>query len=836
MPCHVLLSILIALALATGCKPAPIAETPGFSRTPGYFQTPFQSESQFIVEAIVTDLAEQIYFAANHRLPERKSFIVIATEKPGSPPDAPVYELEINLDQHHAGLKLDLNVNGPIWLPAIYHDLAAALAQSVGLSSGSANPAADALLVSSLLDGAPETIEMENQTLSKDLEKDFANPELHEQAALLLGAFLLREHSGYFFEIRSPLSRMTAHLAMAGCLRGAGSFGRNGRLAQAMLLTLVCDEALALEQLKFIDSDNSDMAAMVRSLRALNTGDFRPLSDAAGRSRVESAAWFAEMADYADISSAWGKLDSQQKQTIDFVRIANNFGYSVGTGHELLQASLPLELQEIQSVYELSRHEKFSSTALVKALNAPPERCFSAGPGGKIHVRVIGWGQWASFLQRHLCHAVQQNFYFMNSMWGVPDEAKKFAGQCDQQFDGLRLYPFVRRFNCTDIDAYHKSVDDGFKVTVATPHLVPADCWNYICYDVSFAPPYRPNPNPHVNEWHNHNPPPGTVYNLGPRWNHPSLVQRPDALSRFEQLHQLAPYHVRIVDYIIKNKYNDTPTREQATGYFEALLPYSVHALQAVAGTVVDQPEEYEKLMLQAAELNPAFYYDLSDYAWRHNQTDKSEQYIDKACDTDLDAVRVANHAESRVRYYLNKGQTEKARAIADFAGEVYSYVGLNAKAVFLEATSNYDGAFVWFAKIEERYNDASPLVNFCLRYKAIGGDTRFDRELQKRLKVLFPKGLEKVSMSDFHGPPNDGVSILGENDLLRSAGLKRGDVIVALNGVRAHSFLQYNYLRDAKDTPDLDLIVWQGDAYRHIRSSPPNRRFGVQFGDHKPR
>jgi len=52
-------------------------------------------------------------------------------------------------------------------------------------------------------------------------------------------------------------------------------------------------------------------------------------------------------------------------------------------------------------------------------------------------------------------------------------------------------------------------VDDGFKVTVAAPHLVPAECWNYLCYKVNFAPPYNPNPNPHVNEWHNHNPPPG---------------------------------------------------------------------------------------------------------------------------------------------------------------------------------------------------------------------------------------------------------------------------------------------------------------------------------------
>ena len=86
----------------------------------------------------------------------------------------------------------------------------------------------------------------------------------------------------------------------------------------------------------------------------------------------------------------------------------------------------------------------------------------------------------------------------MNHMWCVPDEAKEFAAKCEREFGGLWLYPFVRRFNCTDIKTYHKSVDDGFKLTVATPQLVPAECWNYLCYRVSFAPWYKPNPNPHV--------------------------------------------------------------------------------------------------------------------------------------------------------------------------------------------------------------------------------------------------------------------------------------------------------------------------------------------------
>ena len=409
---------------------------------------------------------------------------------------------------------------------------------------------------------------------------------------------------------------------------------------------------------------------------------------------------------------------------------------------------------------------------------------------------------------------------------------REFATKCDQTFNGLRLYPFVRRYNSTDMESYHKGVDDGFKLTVATPQFVPADCWNWLCYPASFAPLYSPNPNPHVNEWHNHNPPPGTVYDLNPRLNHPSLVGRPDAVAFFEKLHGLAPYDSRVANFILQRKYDSRPTYDQAMELYSNLLPYSVTALTTVANTVYDQPGEYEKIMLQAAQLNPASYYSLGNYYLNRHDEDKAAQYYDQACAADPDSVRVSNMAVWRVRYFLKKGQTDKARQIAADGAEVYSSEGLQAEAIFFEMTSNYDEAFNWFAKVEERYNESAPLIDFCLRYKIKTGDNRFDSEVQKRISKIFPNGMEKVSLKDFSSPPTDGTMIRQNNGLLAAAGLKSGDVIVAVYGVRVHNFAQYSYGRGLKDTPELDLIVWQGDGYHELKPAPPNHLFGADFGD----
>jgi len=820
-----LISILLLAGLTAGCKRSaePVISSE-------YFKTSFQEESQFIVEAIVSDLAEQMFYAKHQRLPDQKKFLVTATEKPGSPKDAPVYELQIYLDAKQPALKSEVDINGPVWSPEVYQGVAQNLAGAIGLSAGTAGNTEDTALLSKLTDGMAETIGKENEKLSGELEDDFANPALHEQAAVLLGAFILREHSGHFFEIRSPLSRITAHLAMARFLGDDHAPGVNGQMAEAMLLTLAGDEAAALQQINAMNTNDAAVASFARALRVRNTGDYR-LLEGGGLSRVESIAWFQALSDFTADASAWPRLSDEQKQTIDFVRIAYEEGCSVEMGHQLLAVALPLELQEINAVYELSEHQKLKRDGLVNALNELPEHCFTKS-GGAVHVRVIGWGQWAAFLQRQLCHATQQDFNMLQYKWGSPDDAKEFATKCDRAFGGLRLYPFVRRFDCTDEESYHKAVDDGFKVTVATPQFVPADCWNWLCYRVSFAPWYKPNPNPHVNEWHNHNPPPGTVYDLNPRLNHPSLTERSDAVVFFEKLHELAPYDCRIANFILEKKYNSHPTYDQAMNLYSNMLPYSTTALMTVANTAYDQPGQYEKLMLQAAQLNPASYYNLGNYYANCHEEDKAAQYYDKASDTDPDSVRVSNMACWRVRYYLKKGQTDKARQIAADGAEVYSSGGLQAEAIFFELTSNYDEAFNWFAKNEERYDESTPLIDFCMRYKIKTGDNRFDSEVQKRISKIFPKGIEKVSLKNFSSPPTDGTLIRQNNELLAAAGLKSGDVIVAVYGVRVHNFAQYSYGRGLKDTPELDLIVWQGDGYHEFTPAPPNHLFGADFGD----
>ncbi len=819
---------LLLAGEVTGCHHAdkpPIAEN--------YFKTHFQDESQYIVESIATDVAEQVYFAKFHHLPPAKEFSVAASETAASVFRTPVYELTLDLDKQHQGLKTVLKIGGPIWSPEIYDDLTRLLASRLDLPAIGNNDSKDTALMAQLTDGSAVTIEQRNQALSAALENDFANPTLHEQAALLLGAFTLREHSGNFFDTRQSLCRVTAHLALARYLGGT-DYDLNGTVATAMLLTAMNNQAAALDLMNGLTTTNSAAREWIRALQARNTGDYRPLqklSETDTLTPVESFELYRALVNGVNPDLAWGKLADSQKKIPDFLRIAHEVNESVGVENELYPLTFPVETSELTAVCQLAAPSDANRTNLTDILNIPPERCFSAGDDRQMHVRIIGWGQWAAFLQRHLCQAVWRDYYYLSGVIGSPDEARTFSTQCDEAYRGLRLDPFRRRFMAADMDACHLAMDDGIKVTVEMPQWVPSYCWNYATAGYGRNDGYQAVPNPHLNEWHKHNPPPGTAYNLPARLGQPSMTGRSDTMQLLDEVHTIAPYDWALLDYIINRKYNRAPDHAQVADLLGALPLYSVKAMKIEAASVRDQTQQYERLMLRAADLDPSANLVLAIYYQTNHLDEKAVDYYEKSIQLDPNSVAVANQLNWLMHYYLRKNREEDARRVADFAGEVYSYSGLFTKADFFESTGHYKDAFEWYSKIKERYNDSRPVINFGYRHKDQTGDGTY---LASQADQYFPKGMEPVSLESFKAPPADGVVLNGNSELLQQAGMKGGDVVVAISGIRVHNKDQYSFERDLLTTPELDLIVWQGKGYHEIKASPPKHLFGVEIGNYQ--
>jgi tetratricopeptide (TPR) repeat protein len=829
---------VIVLSLFAGCKPSEKApgspETSSSQNTetpqpagPGYFKTSFQTESEFVVENIVTDIAEMLYFAGHHDLPARKA-IVVTSREAGGDPDAPIFDVTVQLGDSPA-IQTKLTISGPIWSEAVYADLTSTLAESLKLPSPSTAPEEDVSMLDHLTDGLPETIAQEDLELSTNLENDFTNPALHEQAAALLGAFALRENSGAFYDIRLPLCRMTAHLALARFLSGDHPPGIVGQVADCMLSSEMNNQAAALEQLDHLATAQKPVAVWARTLRARNTLDFRPLDAATNTPGVEQIAWFAAYSAANNRSVAWAKIGEAVGDRPDFCRLGASLGYDVGMGNVMLQIWLPLEIRETSAVYKVMQGRELPEKDFVAALNSDPDRCFVRESKSVSHVRVIGWGLWALQLQHHLCQAVTTDFRSLRNYLGLPKESSEFALDSEKQFGHLRFYDFVRRLDCTNAAAYRESTDAGWAFTVKYPQLTPIAWMNYLCGRVSFAPLYRPIPNPHCNEWTSHNPLPGTAYDVDARLNFPSFTGDGRDLTKVMKVHELAPYDLGICKYIGRS-YTTNWTYEAANSTFGRLLPYSALAASCIADSQAGDPAQYEKLMELAVKWDPSFYQNLAEYEWNHGQTNEAMKTYERQEQFDPDAVALSNLAERRVRYYLATGQKQKAKETADFAGDVYSARGLAAKALYFEETGDLAEAFDWYGKIEERYQMADDLLYFCCRHTTSTGDAELDKRMSDRLQTWYRQG-EKVSLSQLSQPPADGVAVSNAGPILEELAIKNGDIIVAVRGIRVHNLTQYFIARDLNPAPELKIIYWQGSGYREATVTlNAEHRLGADF------
>jgi len=741
------LTILVVLFIS-GCNRQPGSEAGDAEapRSDGYFRTHFQDESQFIVETIITDLAEMASFQREKQI--SRGLSVAVSERGDSEFRKPAYDIHFQI----GGLELKpavIKINRPIWSPSLYGPMAAILlGQATPLSKLDPD---DRSVLTALTDLRPAKLEAENLRISQLLEESFSDPTLHEMAAVILGAFGLRDFSGDFHDVRLTMCRMTAHLAMARTLSG-NTVGLNGQMAEVMLATLMNNQTVALDNLKALAKD-AGLQPWVRALRARNTMDYRELKSVENPTLLEMTSCYWASSKCLGSSSGWDEFPAQAVRTFaDFSRIAWGAGYSVGLGHELRESNWKLEKAEIATVYS---HEvggmMASDRAIVDFLNRTPERCFL--DGGK-QVRIVGPGLWADFLQRHLCHSLQHEHEMLQHKWGIPEEAKDFRDMISKRWGSLRLYPFVQKMSCITKNDYHEAVIAGQAVTVATPQLVPAPIWNQLCNPLKNMERFWPSSHPHVNEWFKHNPLPGTAYNPAPRFYHPSLVDQPNLVEVLEGLNQQAPYDLVIADELIKRKFNGRQTYEQAEAIYHLTLMYNPHGSWQLAKLSRRDARRYEAVMLQYAALRPAGFFTLGRYFAERNDETNALMYYEKALAVDQDAVTMSNSVDWLVQYYFHNGAKSKAERIADRAAEVYSYEGLCTKARLMEVEMRHDEALKYFLMNEERYNAPCPVVGFCVRYRSETGDHRFDGYIKDRFTTLFPRGRETVEVGSFEIPP----------------------------------------------------------------------------------
>src|SRR5262249_5454002 len=141
------------------------------------------------------------------------------------------------------------------------------------------------------------------------------------------------------------------------------------------------------------------------------------------------------------------------------------------------------------------------------------------------------------------------------------------------------------------------------------------------------------------------------------------------------------------------------------------------------------------------------------------------------------------------------------------------------------------------FRSITERYPDAERFL--AVHYLREALRTR-DQELEARAAALakeeFPRGFERASLSALSSPPTDGVVFTSFGRRVERTGLRREDVVVAVDGIRVRDYDQYMFAAQSSFEPHMRVIVWRDGRYQDIDAIVPQRWFGVTFGVYTPK
>jgi hypothetical protein len=656
-------------------------------------------------------------------------------------------------------------------------------------------------------------------TVSRALEANMRDPRAHESAALVVGAFALRDAADQFTDVRWALNRMTAHLAVARMLRKDADASPDGAIAGVILSTLSNQQARALTELASLANGTppAPLHSWVRALTMRVNQDWRVLDDPATATRLEKLEYFrARRADVRRRRAAEDLGRVGEEADADFGRLAQDGLVGVEDGHLFVTPALDRELREARKAYFLV-HERSMPDDLGVALNHRASYLVDGKPV------VLPWGAWAEFYQRHIAMnmgMVDSHLRYYLGDAGGADEAKSAL---QLRLGKLTLFPlgtlrWTKGNNATEADMTY--VADVVALSETAPELITERAW--VFFEGGSRAEATRKKMPKADTWFV----PATAsvpFEAGPR-NAEGIRARAQDL---DALITAAPTdRLLLISAVEGAARGPAVTRAQ-----ELLRQRHAFDLGAIDASLKKEKDDAARAELerQACALSSrdclAF---AGTLALLGREEEAAREYERGLSDPEIDRVAFAADAGWLVDYYRRKGRINEARKLADDAASVGSAAGTEIRGELHEHLREFDAAEKDFSVNATQWNDPEHLIGFYYRRVEVEHDERYRQKWDKWRAVSFPNGLqpEPTSMTS---PPKTGVYVYADTERSRQAGLRAGDIIVGLEGFRVDNVEQYQTINGFFEHPRVKLTFWRGSLMK-VDAETPNRRFGTDI------
>ena len=644
----------------------------------------------------------------------------------------------------------------------------------------------------------------ESEAVSKALKHNMRDPHAHEAAALILGAFGLQEAADDLSDYRWVMNRMTAHLAIAAALRGpSGVPSVDGRLAGATLATFANRQSAALDMIARLGDITVDtpLAAWQRALIMRVTQDWQMLKTPATATRLEKLEYFrARRVTLSERRAGLELEDLKEPDAPDFARIVQSTITSVEDGYQFIAGGVVRELQELALAY----HREFN-----RAMPNPPPDVVNERAGRLMasgEPRILPWGAWAEFAQRHIAMTIADTDRFYRRTLGLPDKADLLNKGIDSVLRPLRMFSIGSTGRRVGRDGNERDVTyfrDALDVLAAAPELITVNYWTF--FETAAGRQRMSDRVPSRRSWFIE--PSGEVpFDAGYRLTDPDAIP----LNVHQGLIDAAPYDTQVLWTAVARQPRDAGLFDRGNTSIRARVGYDLWAIdrEADRGT---RREDWEPHLRRGCELAPDRCIDLAKRLAPIDEQAAAVEYERALNHPALDRVIAANNSEWLVFYYERNNEPQRARALAETAADAYSHTALRTLARLLERRGEVEEANKIFEAIVKRYPAAiETLAGFLYRRAVVHRDARFTKRWEEVRATTFPNGLLPENTSLIQ--PSAGVYVSRDSVASRRAQLHTGDIIVGVDGWRVDNKDQFEAVLAFGDQLNTHKIsAWRG-------------------------
>lgn len=701
---------------------------------------------------------------------------------------------------------INLKMAPSCWDLASYHAL---LAEWKLTPQAATDPAPD--LLHNLLTPTARVLQKSNKEVSERIKATPAAARVHEEAAFLLGVFGLRQNAKQFNDLRPLLCRMTAHLALAERLREGKEPSDVGRWAQIFYDCHAGRPIKAREDMKSIPTEG-DAGRWKRVLELRITGDWRRMQDLAEPSLAEAIVHARALKTHRGNPELMEFLKQRgDLQAIpEWSRLLSEADRSVDDGHLAMRSGIAMEFLEISEIFRIGKEP--TPEKLAGFLKADGPWGLMGQDGGP---RVISDADWAGYFRRHF-HMICENVSrFALVQWGSYEGAVEWENEvlpyCRKLPDSELIEPLIATRE-KDYQTAMRKVSDYAK---NHPQRVPMGLW----FDYRFptlnvrAETTMPDQVP----WFREVSPPGTAFDPIRRVRFTG-IHGGDWVKHIAALHKIDPWNRELCYELAENTGNNAASVKAAWG---EVREYSKRPLrQILQGPRLTESERIETLRTLMS-FDPDAGLDLGDALVIAGQPEEARKAYETAYEKSTDRVSVSNKTRWLIHYYKSNGNDAKAREIADHNEKVFSGAGLESAFALAVQEKDAKRAKKIAGDIADRYGDDRYIL-----FAAWHADGN-----KSALKKVFPNGIQEVTKADFEGTKSPkGCRLQEDSVITRSLGVRSGDIVVAVDGKRVETMLQYDMLMRPTLDPHTRLILRRGKQVMEIDCQLPDRRLQVDM------